>query len=131
MSNTKNIMGRIGNGNIKDELEQVAENFKSLKETILEGNVLGKMNVSEIEDLIKTVEGIGENANTLENLGNSFSKVVKHRTENPLEATPEPELNLAQKNERRASNKVGNGKMGSGNRPSLRLKQDENDDEVN
>lgn len=130
MSNTKNIMDRVGNGNLKNELEQVAENFKGLKETILSGNVLSKMNVSEIEELIETVEGIRENTNALETLDSSFFKVKEHMRENPLEVTPEPELNLTQKNERRASNKVGNGKMGSGNRPSLKLKQDENDNEV-
>lgn len=130
MSNTKNIMDRIGNGNIKDELEQVAENVETLKEAILSENVLDKKNVLYIEKLIEVVEDFRDGSTVLDILDSSFEKVLRHRTDNPLEATPEPELNLTQKNERRASNKVGNGKMGSGNRPSLRLKQDENDDEV-
>lgn len=127
MSNTKNIMGRIGNGSLKDELEQVAENVEGLKETILSGNVLGKMNVSEVEELIEAVEDFRVNSTVLDILDSSFSKVKEYRTENPLDVTPEPEISLKQKNEnqRRASNK-----MGSGNRPSLKLKQDENDDEV-
>tara|TARA_Y100001960_G_scaffold321323_1_gene395780 strand:- start:3718 stop:4104 length:387 start_codon:yes stop_codon:yes gene_type:complete len=127
MSNTKNIMGRIGNGNLKGELEQVAENVEGLKETILKSNVLGKMNISEVEKLIEAVEDFRVNSTVLDILDSSFSKVKEYRTENPLDVTPEPEISLKQNNEnkRRASNK-----MGSGNRPSLKLKQDENDDEV-
>tara|TARA_Y100000588_G_scaffold341918_1_gene386332 strand:+ start:36693 stop:37079 length:387 start_codon:yes stop_codon:yes gene_type:complete len=127
MSNTKNIMGRVGNGTLKNELEQVAENVESLKETILSGNILGKMKVSEVEELIEAIEDFQVNSTVLDILDSSFSKVKEYRTENPLDVKPEPEISLKQNNEnkRRASNK-----MGSGNRPSLKLKQDENDDEV-
>ena len=120
MNNTE----KITSGKMRNKFKEIENGVESLSDEIIKGNALNGMSLSDLEELIDSVNGFEINSTVSGILTEYFSKIKEYRTENPINVTPEPEVGL--KDKRRASNKINNG-----NRPSLKIKQDKNDDEVN